>query len=280
MKTVALLSLVLAAGCASTMPSELRDARDEYTRASHGLAAQLDPTDLHIAQNRLAAANHAFDKAGDAPVTRDLAYTAFRDVQLTEVRAEMIAAQQQRDQALSQAARIKDEQVRLTSAELQLTQQALLDAQTRARDAAIALIHIATVKAEPRGMVITIPGEVLFASGKHELLPGAQAKLQQVADVLSKQDASCKVVVQGYTDSVGSASANLDLSKERAESVRAFLVGRGIGSDRITAEGFGPSNPVGDNETDEGRAQNRRVEIVVQGECGAAKGAAQRKPMP
>jgi outer membrane protein OmpA-like peptidoglycan-associated protein len=70
--------------------------------------------------------------------------------------------------------------------------------------------------------------------------------------------------VQGYTDSQGSTSFNQELSQRRADAVRTYLVSHGMAADRITAQGFGPGNPVADNASPEGRADNRRVEIVVQ----------------
>ena len=77
------------------------------------------------------------------------------------------------------------------------------------------------------------------------------------------------MVVEGHTDSQGAAAFNQDLSQKRAESVRSYLVSHGIAADRITAQGFGPSRAVADNTSAEGRANNRRVEIVVA--QGAAK---------
>jgi outer membrane protein OmpA-like peptidoglycan-associated protein len=113
-------------------------------------------------------------------------------------------------------------------------------------------------------MVITLSGSVLFTSGKWDLSPGAQLKLNDVAKSLTLQDPVSKMVVEGHTDSQGSASSNQDLSQHRAQAVRDYLVTRGIASDRISAQGFGPARSVGDNATPEGRANNRRVEIVVQ----------------
>jgi len=123
---------------------------------------------------------------------------------------------------------------------------------------------VQNVKHDERGTVITLSGSVLFASAKYELLGSAQEALTHVADALSKSDPDSKLVVQGYTDSQGSESYNMTLSKNRAESVRSFLTAHGISPDRITAEGFGPASPVADNGTAEGRANNRRVEIIVQ----------------
>jgi outer membrane protein OmpA-like peptidoglycan-associated protein len=113
-------------------------------------------------------------------------------------------------------------------------------------------------------MVITLSGSVLFATAKSDLLPTAQLKLNEVADVLTKQDPDSKLVVEGHTDSQGGAAYNQELSQRRAQSVREYLVSRGIAADRVTAQGFGPTRAIADNASAEGRANNRRVEIVVQ----------------
>jgi outer membrane protein OmpA-like peptidoglycan-associated protein len=269
---------MIFAACASAPPPELNDAHAAFDHTSRGEAAQLVPADVHEAQVELAAADQSFDKNGDSQETRDLAYTAKRKAELADVRAQAAAAAKQQADAQAQLQQLKDQQVKLTSAELSTAQQQLVvqgqqlasveqqraDAERRARQASADLARIASVKQEPRGMVITLSGEVLFTSAKSDLLPQAQAKLSEVADVLTKQDKDSKIVVQGYTDSQGSASFNQDLSQHRADAVRTYLVSHGIASDRITAQGFGPGNPVADNTSPEGRANNRRVEIVVQ----------------
>jgi outer membrane protein OmpA-like peptidoglycan-associated protein len=267
------------AACASTPPAELNDAHAEYNKvANSGQTAQLDPTDLHTAQESLAAADKSFDDNGDTPHTRDLAYAAERKAQLADVKAQTMAANKQQADAKAQLEQMKDQNGKQTKAQLGATQQQLAmtgqalaisqqqkaEAEKRAADAAAALAKFASVKQETRGMVITLSGGVLFASAKYDLLPQAQTKLGQVSDVLTKQDKDSKIVVQGYTDSQGSESFNQTLSQHRAESVRSYLVSHGIAADRITAQGFGPGSPVADNASPEGRADNRRVEIVVQ----------------
>jgi outer membrane protein OmpA-like peptidoglycan-associated protein len=137
------------------------------------------------------------------------------------------------------------------------------DAEQRAAQSAADLAKFASVKQETRGMVITLSGSVLFTSGKSDLLPAAQLKLNEVAKALTEQDPESTMVVEGHTDSQGAAAFNQTLSQARAQSVRDYLVSRGIAGDRITAEGFGPTRTIGDNATAEGRANNRRVEIVV-----------------
>lgn len=107
--------------------------------------------------------------------------------------------------------------------------------------------------------VVRIDG-VNFDTGSAVLLPSADEKLIDVANFMAEhQEASLEVV--GHTDSRGSAQLNKDLSLARAESVKRFLIARGVATDRIATKGKGPDEPISDNATEEGRAQNRRVDI-------------------
>jgi len=127
----------------------------------------------------------------------------------------------------------------------------------------LAVAGALAVRDEPRGTVITLPGNVLFQSGKDNLLPAAQQKLDAVALALKDQEEH-KMVVEGHTDSQGSESSNIDLSQRRAQTVRDYLVSRGVPNDKITAIGIGQGRPVASNSSPDGRAANRRVEIIVQ----------------
>ncbi len=104
----------------------------------------------------------------------------------------------------------------------------------------------------------------LFLSGKSELLPIAQKKLDDVPKALNDTNEAQKITVEGHTDSNGNDESNLRLSRDRAESVRSYLVQKGVKSERIVAVGKGETTPLASNDTTEGRANNRRVEIVVQ----------------
>ncbi|HEY3666670.1 MAG TPA: OmpA family protein, partial [Polyangiaceae bacterium] len=139
---------------------------------------------------------------------------------------------------------------------------ARVEAEKKAAAALASLTEIAKVKEESRGVVITLSGSVLFATAKSDLLAIAKDKLDQVVKALQDQGFKA-LVIQGYTDSRGNAAENDALSLRRAQSVRDYMVTRGIPSDKITAEGLGASKPVADNATADGRAENRRVEIVV-----------------
>jgi outer membrane protein OmpA-like peptidoglycan-associated protein len=123
----------------------------------------------------------------------------------------------------------------------------------------------ASVKPEPvQSEVITLSdaGDVLFAFNQSELTPAAQSKLDSLMPKLQSADVvSIKVV--GHTDSVGSDTYNQALSERRASSVAAYLLSQGVAPNKLTSEGKGQSQPVADNETEEGRAKNRRVELHI-----------------
>ena len=121
---------------------------------------------------------------------------------------------------------------------------------------------IATVEQGRDRTVITLDDQVLFEFDKAALIPTARQKLNRLAELLSETQGQ-KIVVEGHTDAIGSETYNEKLSKERAHSVAQFLTNRGIGEDRINAVGAGEQRPVASNETPEGRAMNRRVEIVL-----------------
>ena len=111
---------------------------------------------------------------------------------------------------------------------------------------------------------------MLFDVGKADLKPGAARNLGRIAQVL-QQYPSYKLSVEGHTDTTGSPQLNEKLSQERAEAVRQALAGGGVDSTRITAQGFGATQPVATNATRAGRQLNRRVEIVVLGAGGSTE---------
>jgi len=274
----AFASAVGIVGCAAAVPpQDLVNARAAYERASKGPAQQLDPADMHVAQEQLSAAEASFAKDGDTQATRDQSYLAMRKTELAEVRARTMQSGQAKDGVIGGMHADQKKAVALTSAELarannQLATQGVvlmdetsrrMDAEKRAAQAAADLAKFASVKQEPRGMVITLSGSVLFESAKWALLPSAQVKLNEVASALTREDPTSKIVVEGHTDSQGTATFNQELSQQRAQSVRDYLVTRGIASDRVTAQGFGLTRSIADNASPEGRANNRRVEIVV-----------------
>ncbi len=128
---------------------------------------------------------------------------------------------------------------------------------------------LVTVNAEALAGDITRTGHVAvygiyFDTGKAELKPESDATLKEIAKLL-QQDAKLKLYVVGHTDNVGTLASNMDLSKRRAAAVVQALTGKyGVAAARLSAQGDGPTDPVASNDTEEGRAKNRRVELVKQ----------------
>jgi len=116
-----------------------------------------------------------------------------------------------------------------------------------------------------RGLIVNM-SDVLFDTGKYTLKPDTKVSLAKVSGILQAYP-GLKLQVEGYTDSVGSDEYNQKLSENRAGAVRDFLVSQGVSMDNISATGYGKNNPVADNGTAQGRAQNRRVQLVVSGDA-------------
>ncbi|HLV67267.1 MAG TPA: OmpA family protein [Polyangiaceae bacterium] len=275
----ALLLFFLSACGTALPPPELVQARASYDRVSKGTAAELAPAELDTAKQALARAEASFEDNGADAVTRDLAYIAERRALLAEAQAGFVQAERERQEADKAFRKTQIQSLAKTQEQLEAERRAAeanrtaleaerkarAEAEKRAAAAMASLAEIAKVKEESRGVVITLSGAVLFATGKHELLPIAAQKLDEVAKAVMDQGFKA-VIVEGHTDSRGNPQANEALSFRRAESVRSHLVSRGIPPEKITARGLGSSRPVADNSTAEGRANNRRVEIIVEPE--------------
>lgn len=108
---------------------------------------------------------------------------------------------------------------------------------------------------------LVMPGNITFATNDATINPNFYGTLNTVAQQLN--DGQVAVVVSGYTDSSGNDSINIPLSQRRAQSVAQYLVGKGVPSNRINAQGYGSANPIASNATPQGKAQNRRVEINI-----------------
>ena len=102
-----------------------------------------------------------------------------------------------------------------------------------------------------------------FETGKSVIKPESQSIIDQMAEML-KTDASIKISIEGHTDNVGTAAANQTLSQNRAKAVMDAIIAKGIDKARLSSKGWGQNKPVADNSTEEGKARNRRVEIVKQ----------------
>ncbi len=296
-----LVSVLVLAACATPPPPrQLLDARASYNEARAGKAAQLTPADLHTAKVALNAAEQAYQDDAESPETFALAYVALRTAQLVQAKASIKDSEASLARSEQQIAKLREAEIarargelararamlseqskelavrgeQLASADQQLAsaseqlaseRAARAAAEEREREAMRKLAEAAAlkVKEDKRGTVIILPGNVLFASGKYALTAGAQQKLTLVAGTLAPQAETHDFVVEGHTDSRGSRDFNMTLSQNRAQAVMNFLVARGVPAGSITSVGIGPDRPIAENTTRTGRAQNRRVEIIV-----------------
>jgi outer membrane protein OmpA-like peptidoglycan-associated protein len=172
-------------------------------------------------------------------------------------------AQVQADAATAQANQARSDANQARSDADATNVAAAASAQQSAQQAADLQHQIDTLNARvtERGLVLTL-GDVLFTTGKSDLKSGSAAHLDRLVAFLIRYP-SREVMIEGYTDSVGSEEYNQGLSERRAESVRHYLTGQGIDAARLSASGKGESNPVSGNDSATGRQQNRRVEVII-----------------
>ena len=216
---------------------------DEATRQKEQAQAQ-------TAQNQVASDAAAARAQAEAARTQ-----AASDAALATAQAETEAARAK--------ARADTEQAQLAA------QQAENDKATLRAKLSQQLNSVLQTRDSARGLIVNM-SDVLFDTGKYTLKPGAREKLSKVAGILLAYP-GLNIEVDGHTDNVGSDEFNQNLSNQRAESVRAYLVAQGVMTNSITAKGFGKTQPVGTNDTAAGRQINRRVELVVSGEAIGAQ---------
>ena len=118
------------------------------------------------------------------------------------------------------------------------------------------------VSEQKEGLKVNVPGSISFATGSASIEPRLFPTLDRIASTLNEYPASTVTVV-GHTDSMGDAQANQELSARRAAAVADYLVQRGVQRSRIVVQGRGENEPIADNTSDAGRAQNRRVEMLI-----------------
>ena len=124
------------------------------------------------------------------------------------------------------------------------------------------LSRLTQVREEARGVIVTLPGNIYFNVNKADVKPAMQLQLTKIAQALAAVPDQ-NLLIEGHTDSDGSSEYNLSLSESRAQSVQKILLAGGIAAERMDIKGYGESKPIADNDTPAGKAQNRRVEIVL-----------------
>ncbi|HEY7886347.1 MAG TPA: OmpA family protein [Cellvibrionaceae bacterium] len=193
----------------------------------------------------------------DATEAQSRAEAMTREAQLAQQRAEAMAREaqsaQRRAEQEAERARLADERAEKAEA---------LAAQMQSRAEALeSEIKDLSTQQTDRGLVLTL-GNILFEFDKAEVKSGAGRTLERVAQFLNEYP-DRKVMVEGFTDNVGSSSYNEDLSDRRARAIKEKLVASGVDSDRVSTRGYGSQHPVASNDSESGRLQNRRVEIII-----------------
>lgn len=276
---------VLLAACAAAplKPDGAAEARNKLTQLqSDPNLANRVPLAIKEAD---AAVRAAEQPQADKELGAHLVYLADRRVEIARAQADTSLAEDQRAALSAQSekarldARTHEADVaegKVASARAEGAEQKA--AADRARDEAGAANlaaanseqqkvelqrQIDELHAKPtdRGLVVTL-GDVLFATGKADVMSGAAGNLDRLAAFLNKYP-DRTVAIEGYTDNVGSEQYNQGLSERRADSVKSYLAGQGIGLIRLSASGKGESGAVADNSSASGRQQNRRVEVVI-----------------
>jgi outer membrane protein OmpA-like peptidoglycan-associated protein len=260
----ATIASVLLAACASApvAPPGAADARARLTQLqSDPNLGSRAPLALKEAE---AAVRTAEKPEADSAVGSHRVYIADRKVEIARAQAETRLSEDQRAAITAEraAARLDSRTREVDAARYETAEAKDLNADLQR--------EIDALQARPtdRGLVLTL-GDVLFATGRADLKPGAANNLNELVSFLAKYPTRT-VAIEGHTDSVGGDDYNVGLSQRRADSVRSHLVRQGVEAGRITTLGAGKGSPVASNDTAAGRQQNRRVEVIISNPALAA----------
>lgn len=278
--TPALLALTAMLWACSSTPTQtplLDQTRSEYNLAKNNPSiAKYAPLELQQAGEALEVANAAASKNESREVVDGYAYVAKQKIALMQSAATQKSAEadiansgKQRDQVrLEQRTNEADQASANADKAKSDMQKAQREAQIAKADASNLMQQLSELKAKntARGIVITL-GDVLFAIDQAQLTPAGVNTIQKLADVLQKNPER-NVLIEGFTDSTGATEYNQALSMRRAGAVSAALQQLGVGSERVTTQGYGESFPVAANNNSQARQLNRRVEIVLSDQNG------------
>jgi outer membrane protein OmpA-like peptidoglycan-associated protein len=268
----ALAASVMAGACATKSNTNLVNAETNLRVAeSNPKVTANAAVPLHEAQKSTAQARAAFEKGDEEAQVDHLSYLASRRTEIAVATADRNAAQLEVDQLSKERtgvvldARTEEARIARENAAIAQDQAALAKDQAHASEltaaALAAELSALNAKQTERGIVLTL-GDVLFDVDRSELKPAAVSDLTRLGELLASEPDRA-VLIEGHTDSTGSADHNDQLSQQRADAVASVLMREGISPSRLKTRGFGATSPLATNATSAGRQQNRRVEIVV-----------------
>ena len=212
----------------------------------------------------------AAERQRNADLAQQEAQQQAQQAQLNAAESQLAAQQAEAAKAKADADRARAEadaaDARARAAEAtQTANKSVQDANTAREQLKAQLNSVLATSESARGLIVNM-SDVLFDSGKYTLKPDTKVSLAKVSGILAAYP-GLKLQVEGYTDSVGGDDYNQKLSENRAGSVKDFLVSQGVSINNISAAGYGKTKPIADNSTAAGRAQNRRVQLVVSGDA-------------
>jgi outer membrane protein OmpA-like peptidoglycan-associated protein len=270
--SISLIAMAALAGCSSVQPekSPLELARNDYVAAQDNpQTVALASSELKDAGDALQRANLAYSRNDNAATVDHLSYLARQKVAI----AEEAARQKSAEQRVKDANAVRDRiQLEARTKEADAAQQSVIVAQSQAREAELrnsqleAQIKELNAKPTARGYVITF-GDVLFGTNQSTLKSGGTRNIEKLVTFLNLYPQR-RVLIEGFTDSIGSEASNQKLSERRSNAVRTALIDAGISRNRIETRGYGEEYPVAGNDSASGRQLNRRVEIVLSDDTG------------
>jgi outer membrane protein OmpA-like peptidoglycan-associated protein len=250
----------------------LKEARSNFQKAEKDSAIVTNaPVALKEAEEALQESERLWEEKADKELVDHHAYIAKQKVEIARETAKLNAAQDEVERAESrrQKVLIEARKAEAIAAERR-AEEALSQAEKERREAEKArkraeelAERVNKLEAErtERGLVLTL-GDVLFDFDKATLKSGGERAVEKLAQFM-KEYPNRNVMIEGFTDTVGPADYNKQLSRRRANSVRQALQNKGISSSRIQVRGYGERYPVASNNTEAGRQQNRRVEVII-----------------
>ncbi len=266
--TLGALTALLAA-CASTPKSipALEQARQDVSAAQADANAQrYAAKEIEEAKRLLTAAESALEDRQDVSEISHRAYLSSQTAKVAIETGKAKGAEERVAQSATERERIRLEartrEVEVAKAEAQAAgSQLAVEQQRRAQlEEEMKALNMAAERSD-RGIVVTL-GDVMFDTGKAELKSGAARQLDMLGEFLT-ENPERHVLIEGFTDSVGTEEYNAELSRRRAEAVRSALLSRGVPAGRIDVQGYGEEFPVGTNADAGGRQLNRRVEVIL-----------------
>lgn len=270
---------LLTVGCGGPPANNplLEEAKSSFQEAENdSMIVTNAPVALKEAEEALQQSQQLWQEEANEELVSHYAYISKQKVAIARETAELNAAQDevQRAESERQKVLIKARKAEALAAE-QRAEEALSQAKKERKEAEKARkraeqlaqrVNELEAQQTERGLVLTL-GDVLFDFDKATLKPGGERAAQNLAQFLNEYPKR-NVMIEGFTDTIGSAAYNKKLSRRRADAVKQELMSQGISSSRIQIRGYGEQYPVASNNTEAGRQQNRRVEVIISDKDG------------